>query len=88
MAFIDRTPRRIDPYLEWKVRLFVLGAGLALISMFMDIGWLMAVAAVLLGIGFSLRFLTRRHEEALRRENEEQDEAWEWEDGEEDHTTP
>lgn len=85
MPFIDRTPRRIDPYLEWKVRLFVLGAGLALISMLMEIGWLMAVAALLLGAGFSLRFLTSRHEAALRRaeqgEGEEGEEADDWGDG-------
>lgn len=71
MPFIDRTSRTIDPYLEWKVRLFVLGAGFAVIAMFLDIGWLLAVAAGLLGVGFALRFLTRRHEEALRRESGE-----------------
>lgn len=71
MPFVDHTPRRIDPYLEWKVRLFVLGGGLALVAMLMDIGWLLGIAGALLGAGFVLRFLTRRHENALRAEGGE-----------------
>jgi hypothetical protein len=83
MPFVDRTPRTIDPWLEWKVRLFVVGAGLGLVAMFLEIGWLLALAGGLLAVGFALRFLTRKHEEALLREEAEE---WsEWDEGEEDH---
>jgi hypothetical protein len=71
MPLIDRTPRKPDPYLEWKVRFFVVGAGLALIGMYLDMGWLMAIAAVVLAGGFGLRFLTRKHQEALLEEEDQ-----------------
>jgi hypothetical protein len=58
MIFLDRG-RRADhyPWLEWKVRLFVIGAALAIGGMIMDEGWLIGVAIVVLAAGFGLRFL-------------------------------
>lgn len=71
MPFINHSRRKPDPYLEWKVRAFVVGAGLALTGMYLDMGWLMVLAAVVLAVGFVLRFLTRRHHEALLEEEDQ-----------------
>ncbi len=55
---IDRH-RRADryPWLEWKVRLFVVGAGLAVVGMALETQWIVAVAIVILFVGFLIRFL-------------------------------
>ncbi len=55
---IDRH-RRADryPWLEWKVRFFVIGAGLAVVGMAMDVQWVVGVAIVILFAGFLVRFL-------------------------------
>ena len=45
------------PWLEWKVRLFVLGACMAVAGMTMEIRWLVAVAIAILFGGFLIRFL-------------------------------
>ena len=57
ILFIDRR-RKADryPWLEWKVRLFVLGAGLAVLGMAGEIQWLVAVAIVILFAAFLIRF--------------------------------
>lgn len=58
LLFLDRS-RRADryPWLLWKVRLFVIGAGLAVGGMVMDLDWLIMVAGVFLLGGFLIRFL-------------------------------
>ncbi len=58
ILFMDRS-RKADryPWLEWKVRLFAVGAGLAVAGMAMDTRWLVAVAIVILFAGFLIRFL-------------------------------
>ena len=58
IPFMDRR-RRADryPWLEWKVRLFVVGASLAVAGMAIEIQWLVVVAIVILFAGFLIRFL-------------------------------
>lgn len=58
LIFMDRS-RRADhyPWLEWKVRLFVIGAALAVGGMVLEEGWIIGVAIVVLIAGFMLRFL-------------------------------
>ena len=56
MIFLDRRSREADPSLDWKIRVFAVGAILALVGMALEsriLVWL-AVAALLLGI--TLRF--------------------------------
>jgi len=51
---LDRS-KRAGPRLEWKVRIFVVGAALGAAGMYLDEGWLIGAAiAVLLG-GMLLR---------------------------------
>lgn len=58
LVFMDRG-RRADryPWFEWKVRLFVIGAVLAVVGMATEIQWLVGVAIVILLGGFLVRFL-------------------------------
>jgi hypothetical protein len=60
--FVDRQ-RRSDPWLEWKVRFFLLGAGVAVVGIGMGIAWVVGVAIVILFVGFVIRFLPRPEEE-------------------------
>jgi len=39
-----------DPHLEIKTVVFVLGAGLAIVGMVYDVGWLITIAIVLLAV--------------------------------------
>lgn len=57
LLFADRSDRGPDPYLDWKVRLFVAGAVAAVVGMAREWPWLLGVAVLLLGAGFLLRFL-------------------------------
>jgi hypothetical protein len=58
LIFLDRSRRADDyPWLLWKVRLFVIGAGLAVGGMVMDLDWLILVAIAFLLGGFLVRFL-------------------------------
>lgn len=58
MVFMERN-RRADhyPWLPWKVRLFAIGAGLALGGIVLDWAWLIPAAIVVLAAGFAIRFL-------------------------------
>lgn len=58
LIFLDRS-RRADryPWLLWKVRLFVIGAGLAVGGMLLELPWLVYVAIAVLVAGFAIRFL-------------------------------
>lgn len=53
---LDRSKRE-GPHLEWKVRIFTVGAGLALVGIFLDERWLTGVAIVVLASAMLLRFL-------------------------------
>lgn len=54
--FFDRS-RRAGRYLEWKVRIFTLGAVLAVVGMATNQNWMTWLAIVVLGAGLALRFL-------------------------------
>lgn len=54
--FFDRS-RRAGRYLEWKVRIFTLGAVLAVVGMATNQSWMTWLAIVVLGAGLILRFL-------------------------------
>ena len=47
----------MDPYLDWKLRLFVLGASLATVGIGLEASWLVSLAILVLIAGASLRFL-------------------------------
>jgi hypothetical protein len=70
IVFLDRR-RRAGPYLEWKVRLFVVAAVLGLAGIYMEERWLTGAAIALLLVGLALRFLPTREED----ESEEEDEG-------------
>lgn len=55
---VDRG-RKADryPWLEWKVRLFLLGACVAVLGMSLEMRWLVAVALAILVAAFLVRFL-------------------------------
>ncbi len=58
LVFLDRSRRaREYPWLEWKVRLFTVGASLAVGGMLLRIDWLITVAILVLVAGFVLRFV-------------------------------
>lgn len=54
--FFDRS-RRAGRYLEWKVRLFTLGAVLAVVGMALNQSWMTWAAIAVLVAGMMLRFL-------------------------------
>ena len=53
---MDRT-KTAGRYLEWKVRIFVVGATLALGGMYLNRNWLVGIAILVLAAGVALRFL-------------------------------
>jgi len=53
---LDRS-RRAGRYLEWKVRLFTVGALLALVGMYLEQRWMTGAAIGVLALGMGLRFL-------------------------------
>jgi hypothetical protein len=58
LLFLDRERRgEAYPWLQWKVRLFAIGAGLAIGGIILDWRWLIVAAIVVLAAGFTLRFL-------------------------------
>jgi hypothetical protein len=57
MFFASRRRRGSDPWLDWKVRLFFMGAILAAVGIASDRSWLVISAIVVLLAGVALRFL-------------------------------
>jgi hypothetical protein len=55
-----RAPRGRDAYLQHKIVLFVLGAGIVVAGMAFDAGWLITLGLVVLAIGFVLRLVGER----------------------------
>ncbi len=49
-----------DRFVAWKVRLFALGAALALVGMALSFRWMVWAALVVLGAGLALRFVGKR----------------------------
>lgn len=59
MAFANRNAGGTGRFLEWKVRLFFIAAVILLVGMARNIDLLVAIAIVLLGIAFVLRFFEK-----------------------------
>jgi hypothetical protein len=57
VIFLDRSSRGPDPWLDWKVRVFFLGAALALVGMAMGNRVVTGVAMGVLLVGVILRFV-------------------------------
>lgn len=57
LIFLDRSRRGPDPYIRWKVGLFLAGAVLGLVGMATERNWLVMTAIGVLGVGVALRFL-------------------------------
>lgn len=55
--FLRRGDRGSDPWLDWKVRLFAAGAGLGLAGIYLESGWLVLGAVVILFGGVVLRWV-------------------------------
>ena len=53
---LDRR-RKVGRYLEWKVRLFAVGAVLGLAGIYTDQRWMTAAAIGVLALGMGFRFL-------------------------------
>jgi hypothetical protein len=45
------------PWFEWKMRLFLAGAAIAIVGIGTDRDWIVAIATLVLFAGFVLRFL-------------------------------
>ena len=60
MTFMARSPKLSRSHLEWRVRLFGMGAILAVVGMGAQQPWLINVAIAVLGVGFLLGLLARR----------------------------
>lgn len=61
--FLDRR-RRSDAFLEWKVRIFSVAAGVALVGIWLDERWMTGTALALLLGGVLLRFVPAPRQEA------------------------
>lgn len=72
LIFPDRT-RKADhyPLLPWKVRLFVVGAGLAVGGIALELDWMIWAAMGFLVAGFLLRFLPGGRGVTLGEDDEE-----------------
>jgi len=57
MILLDRMRRGDDPHLDWKVRLFFLGAVLALVGIGTKSSAVVGLATAVLLLGLGLRFL-------------------------------
>ncbi len=74
MAFFLRASSTPDTrFLEWKVRLFTIGAVLALAGMYLELHWMVGVAIGFLVAGFSLRFARAGSGDAGSREGSEEE---------------
>lgn len=60
--FASRSRPREDRYLNARVALMCVGAGLGLAGMLLDIGWLIWIALAALLAGLALRHLRARHQ--------------------------
>ena len=58
----SREPRGADPYLNWKIALFSLGAALGIAGMVRESTLLVGLGIGVLGIGVVLRILTNRRD--------------------------
>lgn len=63
MVFHDRTPRKKDPWLAFKVGAFSAGAVLAMAGIYFNERWLIWASIGVLLLGFGARFLSPPGEE-------------------------
>jgi hypothetical protein len=56
--FVSRRPGSAG-HLEWRIRIFGVGAIVGMVGIWSDQGWLVNVAIAVLLIGFAMRFLRR-----------------------------
>jgi hypothetical protein len=70
--FVTRSGKLSRRHLEWRVRVFGMGAILALAGMWAEQPWLINVAIGVLGVGTLLRLFARR---GISREETEEDES-------------
>ena len=57
---IDRSRRRPVSHFKWRVRLFGVGAILAVVGIYTDVSWLINLAIAVLAVGILLRFTPGR----------------------------
>jgi len=57
VIFLSRRKRGPDPHLDWKVKLFFLGATVAMAGVGLESSLLVGVAIAILLLGVGLRFL-------------------------------
>lgn len=74
--FIDRD-RRADsyPWFEWKVRLFLLGATIAVVGIALELEWLTSISILILVAAFLMRFLPGGKGESAERPGPAPDES-------------
>jgi hypothetical protein len=60
---VSRSRARSARHLEWRIRIFGVGAILAMVGIWSELGWLINVAIGVLLMGFALRFLPDRRDE-------------------------
>jgi hypothetical protein len=58
----SREPRGPDRWLNLKVAVFCLGAGIALVGIAADKNWVINLAIGVLAVGFLMRFLPRKND--------------------------
>jgi len=63
MVFLDRR-QRASRHLEWKVRIFIVAAVLALVGIYLEERWLTGSAIVILFAGLGLRFVSDQGDRA------------------------
>lgn len=79
---VDRRRRGPDPHLDWKVRIFLAGAAIALVGIALESGIVVGVATAILLVGFGLRFMDRDGDDGDD-EDDEEDQQEEDPDGDE-----
>ena len=83
MVFMDRSRKAEDyPWLPWKVRIFLVGAVVAVAGMAMESRVLVGISIGILAFGFGLRFLPGGTGVAPGEEEWEDEREWEDEDEE------
>ena len=89
MIFLERSRKGDDPYLAWKVRLFLAGAVVALLGMARDSSWMVVGGVVILLAGASLRFFPGgRARGPSPEEDEDDDEPQEDREGSQEDGVP
>ncbi|HKP77217.1 MAG TPA: hypothetical protein VJT67_16915 [Longimicrobiaceae bacterium] len=74
MALASRGTRNNGRFLEWKVRLFFVGAVLLFIGMAREIDLLVLLSIIVLAVAFVLRFFEREKEPITHSEESEESE--------------